>query len=191
MLQAAEHFTCSDPRVIFLLVGEGAEKQALQDMASRKLLKNVIFLDQKPRAQMPGIIRASDACLVLLKKQEIFKTVIPTKLLEFMSCGKPVILGVDGQAREIVESAGGGLCFEPQNEAGLVAAIRELVSHSALGQQLGEGGRRWIVDHLSRRMTAIKYLDVLRSVCESPLRVRADSSLRMYKSSRNVKTSHP
>lgn len=191
LLQAAERLASSDPRVIFLLVGEGAEKEALQNTAATKLLKNVIFVDQKPRALMPGIIRASDACLVLLKKQEIFKTVIPTKLLEFMSCGKPVILGVDGQARKIVESSGAGLCFEPENEVGLVEAIQKLVSHPTLGQRLGDAGRGWIVGHFSRQKTAIKYLEVLRSVCEPPLRVRADSSLRRYKSSSNVKTLHP
>lgn len=161
VLKAAEHLSLAEGGVIFLLAGEGAEKESLRDCAARYGLKNVVFLGQQPRTFMPAILRASDACLILLKKREIFKTVIPTKLLECMSCGRPVILGVDGQAREIVEQAHAGLCFEPENAESLVSAIQELRSDSALRRRLGENGRRWIVEHLSRVGTAAAYLDVL------------------------------
>jgi colanic acid biosynthesis glycosyl transferase WcaI len=164
LLDTAQELLGSASAVTFLLVGEGAEKQNLRDMAGRRGLNNVIFLDQRPRAQMPGIIRASDACLVMLRKKEIFKTVIPTKLLEFMSCGRPVILAVGGQAREIVETARGGLCIEPENAEALAKAIEKLRSAPADGQRLGNNGRRWIVQHLSRVTTAGKYINVLASV---------------------------
>jgi glycosyltransferase involved in cell wall biosynthesis len=167
-LNAAEHLLASNPRVIFLLVGEGAEKQKLREVATDRRLTNVIFVDQKPRAQMPGIIRASDACLVTLRKTEIFTTVIPTKLLEFMSCGRPVILAVDGQARKIVEAAQAGLYVEPENTAALVAAISKLVADPDLRQRLGANGRRWTVDHLSRAKTAERYIDVLGSIQNQP-----------------------
>lgn len=191
LLEAAERFAHSDPRVMFLVVGEGAEKQTLRESAARRDLKNVIFLDQRPRALMPDIIRASDACLVLLKKQKIFRTVIPTKLLEFMSCGKPVILGVEGQARAIVEAAMAGLCFEPENATALVAAVEDLVSQPTLGRQLGENGRRWIVNHLSRGLTASKYLGVLRKLCRPSRGIGSEPYLKNYESSGSVKTAHP
>ena len=63
-------------------------------------------MDQQPREKIPAYICASDVCLVLLKKADVFKTVIPTKMLEFMSCARPIILGVEGQARKILEEAG-------------------------------------------------------------------------------------
>ena len=87
-------------------MGEGAEKERIKALAQSRGLTNVHFLDQQPREKIPAFISASDACLVLLKKTDVFKTVIPTKMLEFMSCARPVILGVDGQARQIVEDAG-------------------------------------------------------------------------------------
>ena len=72
-------------------------------------------MNQQAREKIPAFIGTSDVCLVLLKKTELFKTVIPTKMLEFMSCAKPVILGVDGQARHILEEAGAGITIEPEN----------------------------------------------------------------------------
>ncbi len=101
-------------------------------MAQSRGLANVRFLDQQPREKIPAFISASDACLVLLKKTDVFKTVIPTKMLEFMSCARPVILGVEGQARQIIEDAGAGLVIEPENAPALVEAIHQLSANPAL-----------------------------------------------------------
>src|SRR5947199_39332 len=112
MLEAAERLQNATPDVLFMLVGEGAARQRIQAIAAAKELANVRFVTQQPREKIPLYISASDVCLVLLKKSEVFDTVIPTKMLEFMSCAKPVILGVDGQARSIMEASRAGLCIE-------------------------------------------------------------------------------
>jgi glycosyltransferase involved in cell wall biosynthesis len=150
--------------VLFLLIGEGAEKQRIQSLARSRNLANVHFLDQQPRQQIPAFISASDACLVLLKKTDLFKTVIPTKMLEFMSCARPVILGVDGQARKIVEDAAAGLVIEPENAAALCAAIQQLAANRELANTLGQNGREYILQNFSRAKTAQKYLEVLERV---------------------------
>jgi glycosyltransferase involved in cell wall biosynthesis len=151
---------------MFLLVGEGAEKQRIQDLAQSRGLDNVKFLDQQPREKIPAIITCSDACLVLLKRTDVFKTVIPTKMLEFMSCARPVILGVDGQARQIVEQAGAGLVIEPENSGALVQAIGQLAEDRTLGVELGQKGREYIVQNFSRASTAEKYIDVLQPLVD-------------------------
>ena len=107
LLDAASQLQPQNPEVMFLLVGEGAEKERIKSRAQDQGLRNVHFLDQQAREKIPAFISASDVCFVLLKKTDVFKTVIPTKLLEFMSCSRPVIVGVDGQARQIVEESGG------------------------------------------------------------------------------------
>ena len=89
----------TNPEIVFLILGQGAEKQRIVTMARERGLNNLRFVDQQPRESIPAYIGASDVCLVLLKKTDLFKTVIPTKMLEFMSCARPVILGVEGQAR--------------------------------------------------------------------------------------------
>jgi colanic acid biosynthesis glycosyl transferase WcaI len=163
LLDAAERLR-QISNVLFLLIGEGAEKERIKALAQSRSLKNLIFLDQQPREEIPAFISASDACLVLLKKTDIFKTVIPTKMLEFMSCARPVILGVDGQARQIVEEANAGLVIEPENPAALAQAIRQLAGNVELGRMLGQKGREYIRQNLSRKSTAEKYVSVLEGV---------------------------
>ena len=168
LLETARQFQKQKPEIAFLLVGEGAEKEKLSSVAIKGGLKNLIFLGEQKRELIPAIIRGSDVCLVLLKKSDIFKTVIPTKMLEFMSCGRPVIVAVDGQAREIVENAQAGLYVEPENANELASAILTLHSNQVLCRSFGDNGRRWITHHMSRRQTAEKYLQVLNSLTEGP-----------------------
>ena len=164
LLDAAIQLQHENPDVLFLLVGEGAEKERIKALAGSRGLTNVRFLDQQPRERIPAFISASDACLVLLKKTDVFKTVIPTKMLEFMSCSRPVILGVDGQARQIVEEAAAGLVIEPENAQVLVQAINQFAANSELGVLLGRKGREHILRHFSRDQTAEKYIQVLEKV---------------------------
>ena len=166
LLDAAAQLQGQNASVLFLLIGEGAEKQRIQALAQSRGLANVRFFDQQPREKIPAFISASDACLVLLKKTEVFKTVIPTKMLEFMSCSRPVVLGVDGQARKIVEEAQAGIVIEPENSIALGEAIQRLAADRDLCQQLGTQGREYIVQHLSRRQTAEEYIQVLIQVLD-------------------------
>jgi colanic acid biosynthesis glycosyl transferase WcaI len=163
-LLAAAAQLSQNPDVLFLLIGEGAEKERIKTLAQSRGLTNVRFLDQQPREKIPSYISASDACLVLLKKTEVFKTVIPTKMLEFMSCARPVILGVDGQARQIIEEAGAGIVIEPENAAALVAAISQLSSNRELGAAMGQKGREHILRNFSRHSTAERYVTLLESL---------------------------
>jgi glycosyltransferase involved in cell wall biosynthesis len=168
LLTAAAPLQHQNPDVLFLVIGEGAEKERIKSLAQSRGLTNVRFLDQQPRQQIPAFISASDACLVLLKKTDVFKTVIPTKMLEFMSCARPVILGVDGQAREIVQQAGSGIVIEPENADALRAAIQQLAANRGLATSLGRKGREYIVQNFSRARTAEKYIEVLRRVVKNP-----------------------
>ena len=161
LLDAAARLQSENPHVLFLLIGEGSEKERIKSLAQSRKLANVRFLDQQPRETIPSFISASDLCLVLLKKTDVFKTVIPTKMLEFMSCARPVILGVEGQAQRILEDADAGLAIEPENADALVAAITQFDHNRELARELGEQGRTYILQNFSRASTAQKYLTVL------------------------------
>jgi len=168
MITAAIQLRDSNPKIVFLMLGEGAEKQRIIALAREHNLHNLRFVDQQPREKIPSYICASDACLVLLKKTELFKTVIPTKMLEFMSCARPVILGVDGQARAILEEAGGGLAIEPENSDALASAVCYLAMNNESARQMGQNGREYIVQKFSRRRTAEKYIRVLEHLLNVP-----------------------
>lgn len=164
LLDAASQLLHQSPNVQFLLVGEGAEKNQIQASARSQGLTNVHFLDQQPRERIPALISASDACLVLLKKTDVFKTVIPTKMLEFMACERPLIIGVEGQAREIMEAAQAGIAIEPENSQALAAAINQLVENPDAREMMGKQGREYIIEKFSRAATAKKYLEIIQSL---------------------------
>ncbi len=164
LLDAASQLRQQLPEVQFLLVGEGAEKRQIQASARSQGLTNIHFLDQQPRERIPALISASDACLVLLKKTDVFKTVIPTKMLEFMACERPLIVGVEGQAREIMETAQAGIAIEPENSQALAAAINQLVENPEARDMMGKQGREYIIKKFSRAATAQKYLEIIQSL---------------------------
>jgi len=164
ILESAETLQTKAPDVLFLLIGEGADKDRIKCQAAHRGLKNVIFLDEQPREQIPDFISASDVCLVPLKRTELFKTVIPTKLLEFMACARPVILGVEGEARKIVESARAGLAIEPENSVELSQTVLRLMANPELSAALGRNGRRYILENFSRKQKAAEYLNVLEAL---------------------------
>src|ERR1700680_413196 len=145
LVEAAAQLQNSVPRILFLLVGEGAEKAELVSLVRSRGLSNLRFVHQQSREKIPAYICASDACVVLLKKNDIFKTVIPSKMLEFMSCARPVILGVEGQAREILEEAQAGISIEPESPSELAPAVMRLAEDEPLRETLGRNGRRHIL----------------------------------------------
>jgi colanic acid biosynthesis glycosyl transferase WcaI len=158
------------------MIGEGSDKARIAALARERGLNNLRFVDQQPREKIPAFICASDACLVLLKKTELFKTVIPTKMLEFMSCARPVILGVDGQARAILEEARGGLGIEPEDSGALVKAIRYLAANPEVARTLGQNGREHIIRKFSRRHTAEKYIHTLEDLVMLPERRKTEAA---------------
>ena len=166
-LDAAAKLRQVAPNVQFLLVGEGAERERICALAQSQGLTNLHFTGPQPREKIPAYIAASDACVVLLKKADIFETVIPTKMLEFMSCGKPIILGLEGYARKIVESAAAGIWITPESSEELCKAILQLETNRGLGRQLGANGRNYILQNFSRKETAIQYLALLQELAGS------------------------
>jgi colanic acid biosynthesis glycosyl transferase WcaI len=174
IIAAASQLRDRNPEIVFLMLGEGAEKERIVALAQQRGLNNVRFVDQQPREKIPAYICASDACLVLLKKTDLFKTVIPTKMLEFMSCARPVILGVDGQARTILEEARGGLVIESENSDALANAIRYLAANREAARTMGKNGREHIVRKFSRQQTAEKYIGVLEHLLKLPEQIRTE-----------------
>ena len=148
-------------KIVFLLVGDGAEKDNLERQAHEMGLKNVIMLGQQPKTTMPAFLALSDVCMVLLRRDDLFRTVIPSKIFEAMAMARPIIMGVEGESLEIVERAGCGVAIEPENDRELAAAVERLAKDPQLTRELGENGRRYVVENYDREKLARKYLEVL------------------------------
>jgi glycosyltransferase involved in cell wall biosynthesis len=147
--------------VAFLMMGEGAEREQLLARSRELRLTNVRFLGKQPREKVPAYILAADACLVPLRRREVFKTAIPSKMFEAMAAARPVILGVEGEAKEILLEAGGGIAVPPDDSEALADAILMLRQHPELARALGTNGRRAVRAKYSCRQQARAYLELL------------------------------
>lgn len=163
ILKAAKRLE-NEPDIRFLLVGDGAEREKLLKAKEDMGLTNVIMLGQQPKERMPDFLAATDACLVLLIKSELFKTVLPSKIFEAMAMKRPIILGVEGESRELVEEGGCGLCIEPENDQELAEAVLKLAREPELGTMLGESGAEFVARRFDREVLAMEYLGVLEGV---------------------------
>lgn len=113
---------------------------------------------------MPALWALSDVSMVLLSKSELFKPVIPSKIFESMAMEKPILLGVDGEVRRIVESGGEGVFFESEDDTALASAILELRDDPRRVSELGAAGRQLAVSQFDRRQLTARYLDLLDEV---------------------------
>lgn len=158
VLRAAEKLkTAGRANVEFRIVGDGAERQELEREARSRRLDNVVFTGLVPKAQMPDMIAAADACLVHLKKAGLFETVIPSKIFEIMAMNVPIIMGVPGQAQRIVVGPGAGLAMTPEDEDSLIAGIDAIAANA----DAYCNGRRYVASHFDRNVLADRMLDEL------------------------------
>lgn len=154
-----------DLSIKFLIVGDGPEKEKLMNMASGYELSNVHFLPNLEKSKIPSLIKASDAYIVPLKKLDLFKGAIPSKLFEPLSMGKPILLGVDGEAKELfIEEGKAGLYFEPENAQSLADQIKILLGDRNLTESLGKQGQQYVKENFNRHNIHERFLKNLLSV---------------------------
>jgi glycosyltransferase involved in cell wall biosynthesis len=167
VLQAAQRLR-GYPNIVFLLMGAGAERAQLCQLIGDMRLSNVRVLEKQPRERVPEFLAAADACLVPLRNKEVFKTAIPSKMFEAMAAGKPPILGVEGEAKEILLANQAGLAVQPEDPEAMAAAILRLQKEPSLCRVLGRKGRQAVLEKYLRPTQAAKYLDLLSELCAHP-----------------------
>lgn len=150
--------------VVLVAIGDGAVRSDLVAEAAREGLDNVQFLGRRPKDLIPAYLERSDVCLVHLKKTPLFESVMPSKIFEAAGARRPILNGVNGDARTLIEQAQAGLCFEPEDEEGLVRGLLTLADDSGLRSQLGDDGFRYVHDHFDREVLADQYLELLVEV---------------------------
>ena len=149
------------PQVVFLLVGDGAERDRLVRKCAMMRLTNVILMGQQPKDRMPAIWVATAVSLVLLKDEPLFRTVIPSKIFESMAMMKPVILGVRGESAALLEDSGAGICIQPESALQLARAVRQLLENPAQCEALGLAGRAYVEQNFDRTNLAERFEQLL------------------------------
>lgn len=153
-------------QVVFLLVGDGAARARLQEEARSGQLDNIVFTGRQDKALIPDFLAASQACLVHLRDTELFSTVMPSKIFEAAGMARPIIIGVRGQAMDIVLEAGAGLTMAPESVDDLLTALETLVADPDRGRFMGEAGRAYVHAHYERNRLADTYLALLEETAK-------------------------
>ncbi len=146
---------------VLMILGDGAERENIKAKIEEENLKNVILVDAVPKSEVVKYVALQDAALINLRKTPLFTTVIPSKIFETASMRIPILLGVDGEAREMVESFGAGLYYEPENREEFLEKLEKLFSSEEVYNACREGGRK-LAEAYDRKRLAQEMLSILQ-----------------------------
>ncbi len=163
ILEVAHQFR-NDPSVCFLFVGDGAEKKRLVELAKERQLTNVQFLPSQPRDTMPSWYASADIVLIPLRNIPVFDTFIPSKMFEVLSCERPIVASVRGEARRILERSGGAVVVDPEDATAIAESIRTLRSDPERSEELAKNGGVFVRRDYDRSVLATRYLGLLQAI---------------------------
>jgi lipopolysaccharide/colanic/teichoic acid biosynthesis glycosyltransferase len=164
VLHAAKLIEESEPSVQFILVGDGIEADRLRALAQEIRSQSVTIMPRMPQSEIGSLLTSADVLLVHLKDDPLFRNTIPSKTQFYLAIGKPILMGVRGDAAELLMKSGAGVVFEPQNAADLASAVRDL---ARLPKQeladMGMRGRMFYERELSAVVGVRRTLAILHS----------------------------
>ncbi len=156
-----------DTNVLFLLIGQGMEKERLKKLATERNVTNVRFLESVPKAEVFRFILASEMGASVLKRVDTFKTVYSNKTFDYMSCKKPILMAIDGVSRELVEDAKAGVYVEPENTAEYDRIIRQYLNDPERLRREGESGYQYARENFDREVLANRYIGHISKIART------------------------
>ena len=173
VLTAAELLSKKHSAIKFVLVGGGVERDRLRHAATERHLTNVTFLERQPPEAMGAILALADVLLVHLKDTPLFRMTLPSKLQACMAVGKPILLGMRGDAAKIIETSGAGEVVEPENPSAIAQAVLKLASLSeAEKKRMGLKGRAYYQQVMSMRSGVLAFEEIFTRLAESKIHRR-------------------
>lgn len=167
VLQAAQIVAGRCQQVQFVFVGDGIEKDRIKRRAQEMRLENVRFLPRRPQSEIASVLSLADVLLVHLKDDPLFQITIPSKIQAYLAVGRPILIGVRGDAAELVAEAQAGVACPPQDPYGIAEKVCKLQAMS--GDQLkamGESGRRFYERELSLKIATKRFEAIFESVAK-------------------------
>ncbi|MGI9605160.1 MAG: glycosyltransferase family 4 protein [Acidimicrobiales bacterium] len=147
-------------RVHVAFVGDGAAKQDLVDRVTQLGVGHISVHDSVPRERVPRLLAAADICLVPLRDVSLFSSFIPSKIFEYLACGRAVVGSVEGEPANILRSAG-AVVVPPEDVQALSAAIGALVDDEEKRAEMGALGRTAVETTYDREQLAVTYRKVM------------------------------
>ena len=154
----------SDTEIKFVLIGAGAEYKNIKEIIKRKSLNNIKVFPIQPHIEVPSIINKLNVLIVHLKISNLFNGVIPSKIFEGMAMKKPILIGVNGEARSLVEDSNSGIFFEPENSDELTKKILYCYNSKDHLKKLGLNGYEHVFRNFNRKKLAGDYLELIEEI---------------------------
>lgn len=152
----------SDP-VDFIFIGDGLDKDLLIKEATDRKLVNVFFYPRVPMSEIGGYLSQADILLVHLKKDPIFSITIPSKTQAYMAVGKPILMGVEGDASTIIREAKCGVTFEAENPDSFIRSVHQLLKEGDYGLRvMGENAKKYYNQYLSFNTGVTQFSSLFR-----------------------------
>ena len=149
----------------FYIIGDGPVKEKLVALQRQLHANNITFIDNQPSETMMHWIQQCDAYIVPLRKLDLFKGAIPSKLFEPLGIGKPILLGVEGEAKALfIDEGKAGLYFEPENAEDLSKKILTLFNDRQLAATLGTNGKEYVNNYFRRDKIASDFMKQLQQL---------------------------
>jgi glycosyltransferase involved in cell wall biosynthesis len=168
ILDAAIAFKDEVPKPQFLVLGRGLQLNEIKRRANDLNLDNVHFLAAVPMEKVGDFLGFADALLIHLNADPLFNITIPGKTQAYMAVGKPIIMGVSGDASNLILTADCGVCFEPENAVALAEAVQGLMLQDPTNiQRLGENAERFYDENLSVKVGVDSFVKVFNEVIDA------------------------
>ncbi len=166
VLRAAERLR-QEPRIRFVLFGDGKERSRIEHESQNRQLQNVIFAGVHPKKEMPFVLASSDVCLAILQNIAMFRTTYPNKVFDYMAAGRATVLVIDGVIRDVIETSNGGVFVQPGDDEQLANTVLELSKDPQRVRQMGINAREYLVKYLDRRDRLEETLRFLQSLVKT------------------------
>jgi len=156
------------PDILIACVGDGPMRASLDRRARQLGLRNIKFHGSIAKSAMPPVIAACDVGVAVLQDNPTFRTVYPNKMFDYMACARPVLLAIDGAARQLVEAAGAGVFAPAEKPEQLAAAMRRMADDVAGRSRMGAAGLAWVRANATRASLATRYVSAMKALPEPP-----------------------
>ncbi len=165
VLEAAKLVLVESPTVRFYFVGGGIDRDRLEARATDEGIDNVRFLPRQPMEKMSPILSRADALLVHLRDDPLFEITIPSKTQTYMAASRPIIMGVGGDAADLVTESGCGLLCKPEDPRSLADAVIQLAQMPKQDRiEMGARGRAFYRARLSMEVGVERFIEIFERV---------------------------
>lgn len=162
LLNVAETFNQNED-VLFVFIGSGKEKENLKRISIQKKLKNVLFEDSLPREKLNILANLADLCVTILPNIDVFKTVYPSKVFDYLALGKPILIGFDGISRKLIETNKVGIYANVENVEEFKNAILYMKSNPEVMMRMSINSRKLAEGEFDRIKIANEYLEQIEN----------------------------